>query len=393
VLVVLAAFVLFLPFHLTFQSLVGFKEPLIDVPVLGRLTTIIAPFLEDNTSLHSFLIIFGLFVVPLVALVYCHLGTSHGTPRPVWEARLSIWGPPLLLLVGLLVGFPLLALAGLGLVAFVAALRHVAAPAVSFVLLVVALGCAVVFGTDVVYIRDVFEGGSARLNTLFKFYYQVWLLWGTTAPFALWWLWQARQRPADAASTSRKPARVVVYAVSGLCALLLAGALVYPAINLRNVAQDGTWTGLAGRTPREIHPAEAEAMQWLRAHAAPGSVVLEMVGPGGGSYNNEGYAAIAAATGRPTVLGWVGHQRQWRGGDSAARAQLDPRMADVETIYSTTDAQVARELLQTYDVDYVYVGQLEQQAYAPEALAKFAEIGEPVHFQDGAVTIYRLHNQ
>ncbi|NJO83435.1 MAG: hypothetical protein HC828_11865, partial [Blastochloris sp.] len=93
---------------------------------------------------------------------------------------------------------------------------------------------------------------------------------------------------------------------------------------------------------------------------------------------------------RPTVLGWVGHQVQWRNGDVAARAELDPRKADVDTIYSTTDINVARDLLEKYDVRYVYIGGLERQNYNTESLAKFDQLGAPV-FQQDEVTIYQLH--
>jgi YYY domain-containing protein len=57
--VVVALILLFLPFHLTFHSLVGFKEPLVNVPIVSRLTQIIAPFVADKSGLHAFLMIFG----------------------------------------------------------------------------------------------------------------------------------------------------------------------------------------------------------------------------------------------------------------------------------------------------------------------------------------------
>ncbi|NJL34854.1 MAG: hypothetical protein HC893_14625 [Chloroflexaceae bacterium] len=108
------------------------------------------------------------------------VGTAVG-----WHTWLP-WLPLALLVAGLLVGFPLLALAGLGIVAVVQALRHSDQPAVAFVLLVLALGCAICFGTELVYIRDVF---SNRMNTIFKFYYQVWLLWAPSRPSRCggWW--------------------------------------------------------------------------------------------------------------------------------------------------------------------------------------------------------------
>lgn len=411
--VVAAAYLLFLPFHLTFRSLVGGAAPLIDLPVIGRLTSIIAPYIDGRTGLHAFLIIFGLFFLPILAFVYLagadQRAAGDGQPpapggalpigivaRPqsagVGPSSLTVglvWLPPLLLAAGLLVGFPLLALAGLMMLALQRAMRLAHRPGESFGLLLAALGCAILFGTELIFIRDVF---SNRMNTIFKFYYQVWLLWGTAAPFALWWCLR---------HTAGR-ARPVAWGAAGLTAALLAGALVYPWLTLRELGR-GELVGLAGRTPRELTAAGEASIAWLRQAAAPGSVVLEAadvlnaadvaslgVAPQcGGSYNGAGFAGVAAATGLPTVLGWKGHQDQWRGGDPVARDQLASRCADVDAIFRSADEGLVRELLARYGVDYVYIGGLEQSLYPAESLAVLRGLGDPVFAQD-EVTILKL---
>ncbi|MBX0327825.1 hypothetical protein K2Z83_09060, partial [Oscillochloris sp. ZM17-4] len=422
-LAVLASFLLFLPFYLTFRSLVGGAAPLIDLPILGTITSIIAPYPAARSELQAFLIIFGLFVIPLAAFVYLvQQGTGdrgqgtgdrgqgtgciqhstfnrgQGTGDRVHSAfniQHSTFNiaPLALLLIGLLSGFPLLALAGLGILAFVLALRLSERPAESFALLVVALGCAIIFGTELIYIRDVFEGWSARFNTIFKFYYQVWLLWGALTPFALWYT-LARTRGA---------LRVVGGVVAAIFAIMLVGAGVYPALALRDLGR-GEMVGIEAPTPREQTDGGRQAIAWLRASAPPGSVILEAakidnpedVAAGaaapacGGSYNGEGYGGVSAASGIPTVLGWKGHEGQWRGGDPTVLAQLQPRCEDVYKIYSTADAALARDLLAKYGVRYVYVGGLERATYPPEGLAKFEQIGAPMSFGDGEVTVYTL---
>ena len=37
------------------------------------------------------------------------------------------------------------------------------------------------------------------------------------------------------------------------------------------------------------------------------------------------------------MLGWPGHEDQWRGGDPSVRAQIGPRRDDVAAIYSGAD--------------------------------------------------------
>jgi len=464
--VLVALFGLFLPFHLTFQAPVGAAAPWIHLPVVGRLSQIIGPVTGVKSGVHAFLIIFGLFFIPLSTFVYLATGahargdagdnvekrgesseqrarrsiatlTPHSAPRtagwavhsplapPSTEGRrvvassprpivassprpivassprrlfslrvtasalprflasvLHWWLPLILLLLGLLLGFPLLALAGVGALAFRQALRMPERPAETFVLLVITLGCAICVGTELIYIRDVFEGLSPRMNTIFKFYYQVWLLWGTVTAYALWWL----------VTQTGHTRRVVALVISGVSLLLLLGGLVYPAITLRDTWTHGTLVGLNGKTPRETTAAGQASIRWLRTHVAPGSVVLEMVDPQGGSYNGVGFGGVSASTGLPTVLGWVGHQHQWRGGDAAARAEIEPRKTDVDRIYRTRDLAEARELLERYTVAYVYIGALERQHYDPDSLAKFAHLGRVVWAMD-EVTIYDVRMQ
>ncbi len=394
--VLVALLILYVPFYLTFHSLVGAANPLIDLPLLGKLTQIIGPFNVTKSGLHAFLIIFGLFVLPLTAFVYlavsserqtssadaAHLAFVSTLPKTMQRIPLDAllpWLPPFLLLLGLAIGFPLLALLGLGILAFRQALRPTTNPAQPFVLLVIALGCAITFGTELIYIRDAFEGLSARMNTIFKFYYQVWLLWGTITAYALWVILTR--------STGRR--RVFAYATGLICALLLAGSMVYPAINLYNMIMNGTQMGLAGKTPRETSAAGQAAIYWLRQNVPSGRVVLEGVHPTGGSYNGEGFGGVSASTGLPTVIGWTGHESQWRGGDADARAEIEPRKQDVETIYSTPDPAQARRLLKQYGVDYIYVGSLERQTYPAEGLAKFNILARPVFTEDD-VTIYQV---
>jgi uncharacterized membrane protein len=89
-------------------------------------------------------------------------------------------------------------------------------------------------------------------------------------------------------------------------------------------------------------------------------------------------------TGLPTLLGWGGHQSQWRGNyDEPAR-----REPDIEALFNTSDLGQARDLLDKYNITYVYVGSLERERYSPQGLNKFARLMD-VAFQQDDVTIYQ----
>ncbi|OUC07666.1 hypothetical protein RY27_13520, partial [Litorilinea aerophila] len=58
----------------------------------------------------------------------------------------------------------------------------------AFVALLTVVGLAILAGTQVVYLKDFLQGGDwYRMNTLFKFFNQVWVLWGMAAAVAVPW--------------------------------------------------------------------------------------------------------------------------------------------------------------------------------------------------------------
>jgi uncharacterized membrane protein len=104
---------------------------------------------------------------------------------------------------------------------------------------------------------------------------------------------------------------------------------------------------------------------------------------GRASYNPS-YARVATHSGLPTVLGWPGHESQWRGG---AR-EMGTREADIEQLYRARTWDVAQAILEMYDIRYVFVGSLEQSQYRPN-LTLFETYLDPV-FQSGSVTIFEV---
>ncbi len=167
-------------------------------------------------------------------------------------------------------------------------------------------------------------------------------------------------------------------------AVLLAGGLVYPVLatlNRANNFQDApTLNGIAWIN--QYHPDDYAAIEWLRRHAPNHAVILEAPGASYAAYQYT--ARISAMTGLPTLLGWGGHESQWRGNyDEPAR-----REPDIEALYNTSNYQQALVLLDKYGIDYVYIGSLERERYSPQGLNKFSDFMKPV-FQQDDVVIYQ----
>ena len=215
-----------------------------------------------------------------------------------------------------------------------------------FIVILIALGALLVIAPEFFYLRDLF---GTRMNTVFKFYFATWLLWGVAGAFAAIELWPERRSQAP---------RLLL-----LVPLLLG--LVYPALAVWTKTEG--FAPLQGRTLdgaaylAQLSPADYEAVQWINL-GLPTGVLVEAVG---GSYTQ--YGRIAAHTGLPTVLGWDFHEVQWRG---TAEPQ-GSRRGDIELLYEAPDWETVQLILQTYDVAYVYVGPLEQTSYQPIEERKF----------------------
>lgn len=243
--------------------------------------------------------------------------------------------------------------------------NHGLSPAHRFVLLLIATGTLLVLFTDFFYLRDQF---GWRMNTIFKFYYQTWLMWGLAAAFSTVFLWN---------SVINRWRYILRFGML----FLLTLALVYPILSLWNKTNGfnpaGGFTLDGAAYLSRQAPDDMAGVEWLKN--APAGIVLEAVGS---SYSE--FARVSTHSGQPTLLGWPGHESQWRGGG----AEMGNRSQDIEFIYRSNDWDRVRELLEYYDIRYVYVGPLERRSYRVEE-TKFQRHLETA-FQSGQVTIYRV---
>jgi hypothetical protein len=238
-----------------------------------------------------------------------------------------------------------------------------------FILLLILLGGGLTLFPEFFFLRD---GFADRMNTIFKFYFETWVVWGLAAAFT--------------AVSLLKSLRKGWLAVSSvLIVTILSLSLLYPiffAASETNEFKPAVIT-LDGLHYLELaSPDDYGAIQYLKT--VPYGTMVEAVG-GSYSYSNGvDYERISTHTGLPTVLGWTGHELQWRGGTE----EMGSRESDVKMLYETSSWIDVQSILKRYQIQYIYVGDVERFTYKV-VMDKFSA-NLPVIFSNTTVTIYAV---
>jgi uncharacterized membrane protein len=264
----------------------------------------------------------------------------------------------------------------------------------AFACAAICLAALLLAACEVVYIRDFYGGALRRMNTVFKFYYEAWLLFAIGGAAAVCWLLRRLKQQREAAG-----GQIAYWTFVGACVLLLGATFLFPAhvtlLRTDSFRAPATLDGMDWM--RRFHPDDYAAAQWLREHGAtpgnPAPVVLEATG---GAYSE--FARMATQTGLPTVLGWDQHERLWRG--ASINGEVETRQRDVDAIYNAATLAQAKPLLDKYSVAYIVVGYLEFQKYnaaTPDdqqrMLSRFDAMvpeGLQIAFRQGQTTIYKV---
>lgn len=231
------------------------------------------------------------------------------------------------------------------------------------VLFMVATGLALTLVVEFI----VLVGDIGRMNTVFKFYLQVWVLFAISAAAGFSWLleefeqWSANWRKAWYTAAT----------------LLFAGALLY----LFTGSMDKIRDRMSAETPFTFDSMEYmrtstywdrqemtlnedyDAIRWMQENIKGTPVIVEANTP-----EYRWGTRYTIYTGLPGVVGWNWHQRQQRA--LFPSNWVTDRVDAVQFFYETSSGDYARDFLAKYNVEYIIVGQLER-IYYPEGIEKF----------------------
>ena len=237
----------------------------------------------------------------------------------------------------------------------------------AFTTLLTITGLAILAGTQVIYLRDFLQGGGAyRMNTLFKFFSQVWVIWGLAAAIALPRLWQGF---VWGKRLSRPSQRLLRFGWSVIFLLLFIASFAFPIwgtgarLDMRFPGwrpEFGTLNGLEfmreGRFdwPDPSNTLDLQydwaAIQWLLANVQGNATIVESSQV---AYYREAGSRIASLTGLSGLNGM--HEGEQRYGDV-----VGARDALHREFWETPDTGRMQQILSELNVDLVYVGPLER---------------------------------
>jgi YYY domain-containing protein len=219
-----------------------------------------------------------------------------------------------------------------------------------------------------------------RMNSIFKGYMAVWMLFAIVAIYFIHRLFQYLARTGDRKGMliASLPVVLLFIASSIGTALNCLAVVDLQRVPVRTRTLDGA-AYLDG-----ISSGDALAISWLNHFVRRTPTILEAWGP---SYRE--YSRISMHTGLPALIGWEHHVQQ-RG---LSHSEFEERRDAATSIYTSSDLLLTKMLLLKYRVEFVIVGEIERKSYGSKGLQKFydhPELFRPVINSSGT-TVFVTH--
>lgn len=256
-----------------------------------------------------------------------------------------------------------------------------------FLLLLAFCGLLALLTPLLAYVDDPFFGKTQpRINTVFRFGLQAWLLLGTAAACS------AIVLIRENVARWKTPARLAVWLgfaalwmIPAACAL----AVVWARTSFMATKKADGSIALSLDGARFLNASDRRALSWLQNNAAPGARLIEapISAPDGvsiaGDYDAR-CARIASLSGLAAPLGWPQHAMFW-GADW--NRDIVPRWNAMQRLYRGESDAAAQRDLKTLGADYIFIGQAERELF-PAGTARL-EKQFPAAFEDGATKVLR----
>ena len=237
------------------------------------------------------------------------------------------------------------------------------APETGFAMLLIAAALVLTLVPEFVFLRDNF---GTRMNTVFKFYYQGWLMFSIASAYGVYSIFAGKRLPSLALRAS----------FATLAIIVIGAGLMYPALGIpsrmlvetgRNNANITAPITLDGGGTVSGNDDYQAALCLSKLVTGTNTVIASAVG---GSYDWPA-GVVSTYTGIPTVFNWPFHEVQWRGTTYSDIA--GSRQTDVDQLYTAPTWANAQAIITKYGIQYIVFGSKEQNVYTTTDEQKFLD--------------------
>ncbi len=268
---------------------------------------------------------------------------------------------------------------------------------IGFAVVCFVAGLFLILFVELFFVRDIYSIANPpyfRANTVFKYGYHIWVMLSIGFSAALGFAFKALSEKRKKHGLIILRSLLTIFVVLSLFYPYQAIKQFYPSTKGMNLTLD------AAAFMQKESMSDKMAVDYINQNIKNRLVVLEAVGD---SYSY--FGRMSVFTGQATPMGWMSHEWTWHfdGKEAAKIKEKDPAAnvetgygavakigSDVRLIYETPDSQLANQLIKSYGVSYVYIGNLERKTYPYLQEGKFFGLGQVV-FESGDAKLFKIH--
>tara|TARA_B100000401_G_scaffold430809_1_gene366047 strand:+ start:247 stop:1104 length:858 start_codon:yes stop_codon:yes gene_type:complete len=221
--------------------------------------------------------------------------------------------------------------------------------------------------SELFYVKDIFNN---RMNTIFKFHYQVWIVFSITSGITLKFLLQHNYK------------KITKIIFSFTIIILLTSNIYFVTTSYLTKIKESSNANpnISSTNHLENDTNKYKLIRYLKHNSNHNDVLIETKGQ---SYTND--SQISSESRIPTILGWVGHQLQWRSNHD----EIFDREMDIDTFYMSNDSKEIINIINKYSITMIIIGPNEIQKYNINSLDKLLHISEII-YKNNDYTLLRV---
>ena len=251
----------------------------------------------------------------------------------------------------------------------------------NFIWLLLIFSFLLVLATEFIYLKDIYTYQNppyARANTIFKVYYQAWVLLAIVAAYGLAKIQHLRLK--------WQLGEVYIIGVGVFLALSLVGTwsgIQAYADSKPDVEPSWTLNGYAYLDT--YNPDQRALIDWMNQNIDDQPTILEAAGE---SYTRD--SIVSSYTGLPAVLGWASHEWGWRYSNDAWETVISPRLGEVSQFYAFNSKSQMQSLIRKYDIQYIVVSPIERDKYQIDSTQSLQDVVGPPIFEQGEYALFKV---